>query len=40
MLTLAESAYLLELMKQDLKQHIKTIESIQERLELQQQVKK
>jgi hypothetical protein len=36
MLTLGESAYLLELIKQDLKQHIKTIESIQERLEFQQ----
>jgi hypothetical protein len=36
MLTLGESDYLLELMKQDLKHHIEMIEKIQERLELQQ----
>ena len=36
MLTLAESAYLLELMKKDMEQHIKTIDLIKERLELRQ----
>lgn len=36
MLTFAESAYLLELMKKDMEQHIKTIEMIKESLEHRQ----
>ena len=34
MLSVAESAYLLELMKKDLENHIKTIDMVKERLDL------